>query len=462
MKRRSIRKKLHLGHWSSTLNCILAASGAAIGLNNIWQFPYVAGQHGGGLFLLVYLFLLFAVGLPLLMSEFMVGRLGKGSPIQTIRTLVDRNNGDPNWFFLGSIKTFTGFWVLSYLSVIAGWTVAYVVRAALGTFDGLTADGVNSIFTDFVQDPEKQIFWHSLFMVMTMVVVGRGIKRGFEPVVRIAVPMIFVLLAALLVYSFTLHNFDKALVQIFYPDFESFSVMSILVALGHAFFSLGLGFGVMLMYGAYLSDEASIPKVALWVIVLDTLAGLLAAVIIYSVLFSGGEEPIAGPALIFQAIPLALDSLAYSQLFTTLIFLLLTLAAWMTAIALVEPAMSWLMESHAMNRFQASLWSGIGAWLLGIVTILSFNYWAFDFNFFGIEKHLGVFDFLQILISGFLLPVAGLLVALYVGWSLSQSVTKKALKVSMKWGYPLWLWSVRITVPLLLLVLTFFIPALFL
>ena len=462
MKKRSLRKKLHLGHWSSTQNCILAASGAAIGLNNIWQFPYVAGQYGGGLFLLAYIVALFVVGLPLLMSEFMVGRLGKGSPIQTIRTLVDRNNGDPNWFLLGSIKTFTGFWILSYLSVIAGWTIAYFVRSALGTFEGLTEDGMNSIFTEFVQDPEKQIFWHSLFMVMTMTVVARGIKRGFEPVVRLVVPLIFVLLFVMLIYSVTLHGFGQAIEQIFYPDIESFSSKSILMAMGHAFFSLGLGFGVMLMYGAYLSEEASVTKVSLWVIGLDTLAGILAAIIIYSLLFSGDQVPVGGPALIFQAVPLALDQLSYSQFFTTVIFLLLALTAWMTAIGLIEPAMAWLMESHAMNRFQASLWAGFGAWLLGIVTILSFNYWAFDFNFFGIEKHLGIFDFLQIVVSNFLLPVAGMLIALYVGWSLNRKITYKALKMKKARYFIVWFWSVRLVTPVLLLILTFYIPSLFL
>jgi len=270
------------------------------------------------------------------------------------------------------------------------------------------------------------------------------------------------LLLLLLAYSVTLHGFGEAITQVFYPDFDNFSLKSVLVALGHVFFSLGLGFGVMLMYGAYLPEDVSLMKVSLWVVGLDTLAGLLAAIIIYSLLISGEQNPIAGPVLMFQAIPLVLDILPYSQFFTMLLFIVLVLAAWMTAIALIEPAMAWLMESHGMNRFQASLWIGIGAWLLGIVTILSFNYWAFDFNFFGIEKHLGIFDILQIWISSFLLPVAGMLVPLYVGWSLSRQLTEKALKFRHARVFSIWYWSVRVTVPLLMLILMFSIPSLFL
>lgn len=461
-KKKRIKKSAVSGHWSTPRNFILAASGAVIGLNNIWQFPYIAGQNGGGLFLIAYLLGVLLVAVPIFMAEVTVGRLGKGSPIQSMRHLINRVNGDPNWLLLGTLKTFTGIVVLSFLSVIGGWAIAYTVRASLGTFDGLTSDGVNSVFTQFVSDPEKQIFWHTFFIVMTMVVVARGLKRGFEPVTRYVVPAFFFVLAVLLLYALTLDQFPRAVFQMLAPDPASFSVDSLFLAIGHGFFSLGLGFGAILVYSAYMPTKASIPKVTLSVVGLDTVAGLAAGIAIYSVLFSGQQETLSGPALMFQSLPLALDVLPNGQIALTLFYLLLVLAAWMTAIALIEPAMTWLVESHDMDRFHGAIWCGIAVWLLGLVMIFSFNVWAFKFQYFGIEKHLGLFDFMQILISNFLLPTAGILMALFVGWSLNKSVIKDAIKFKSDRTYRMWLWGIRLVSPALLLITAFFIPRLFL
>lgn len=449
-------------HWSSPRLFILAASGAVIGLNNVWQFPYIAGQNGGGLFLLAYLLGILLVAAPIFMAEVTVGKLGKGSPIQSMRVLINRVKGDPNWLLLGTLKTFTGIIVLSFLSVIGGWAIAYTLRASLGTFDGLTSDGVNSVFTQFVSDPEKQIFWHTLFIVMTMVVVARGLKKGLEPVIRYVVPAFFVILAVLLLYALTLEQFPKAVLQMFALDFKSFSIDSLFLAIGHGFFSLGLGFGAILVYSSYLPPKASIPKVTFSVIGLDIVAGLVAGIAIYSILFSGEQEILSGPALMFQSLPLALDVLHNGQIVLTLFYVLLVLAAWMTAIALIESAMTWLVESHGVDRFHGAIWCGTVVWLLGLVMIFSFNVWAFKFQYFGIDKYLGLFDFVQIMISNFLLPAAGILMALFVGWSLTKSVTKDAIKFKSDKLYRAWLWGLRLVSPVLLLVTAFFIPRLFL
>lgn len=455
------RKKPAPERWSSERVFVLAASGVAIGLHNVWQFAFTVGEFGGGAFLLVYVGFLLLLGLPLLMSEIMVGRLGRGSPIHAIKTLVDRTDSDPNWHLLGSLKTFTGILVLSYLSVIAGWTLAYVLRAAWGKFDGLTADGVNGLFTAFASDPEKQIFWHSLFMMMTMVVVARGVRHGFEPVVRKLVPALFVLLLILLLYASTTAGIGKALSQVFAIDFSSLGFKGILSAMAHAFFTLSLGFGALMMYGAYLPEDASITRASLAIIALDTLAGLMAAIVVTAILIAGDQLAVAGPLLVFQALPLALDVLPHSELVATLLFLFLGIAAWLTAIALVEPAMAWLTVAHQMTRFQAAIWCGLSAWALGIVTILSFNYWAFDFEFFGIKKHLGFFDMLQIVTSNFLLPLAGLLVALFAGWSLERGITGETLKIRSPYLYNTWLWLVRAIVPVLLVIIAVSVSRLF-
>lgn len=448
--------------WSSSKLFVLAAAGAAIGLNNFWQFPYLVGQHGGGLFILTYLVCLALVAWPVLVSEIAVGRLGRGSPIQTVRTLVNRTDSDPNWHVLGSIKTFTGVFILSYLSVIAGWCLAYTLRAASGTFDGLTAAGMNSLFSDFVHDPEKQAFWHTLFMIMVMVVAARGLKAGFEPVVRWLMPSLLAVLALLLVYSTGLDGFSKSVLTVFMPEPETWGIKSILVALGHAFFSLGLGYGALLMYSAYLPAQASVARVSLGVIGLDTLVALVASVVVFALLFSGGQESLTGPSLVFQAVPLALDVLPFGRMVLIAFYLVLVLAAWLTAIALVEPVMRWLIESHDMSRFRAAIWTGMGVWLFGLVNILSFEYWAFEFEYFGIKKYLGLFDSLQIFTSNFLLPLAGILVALFAGWSLNDSLDAETLGLKPMWLYKLWLWLVRLVAPLLLVIVAISVPKLFL
>lgn len=455
-------KSVEANRWSSGAMFVLAAAGAAIGLNNFWQFPYLVGQHGGGLFILTYLVCLALVAWPILVSEIAVGRLGRGSPIQAVRKLVNSTNSDPNWYVLGSIKTFTGVFILSYLSVIAGWCMAYAVRAASGMFDGLTSAGMNSLFSDFVHDPEKQAFWHTLFIITTLVVAARGLKGGFEPVVRRVMPLLLLVLLLLLAYSASLGSFGNSLLAVFAPEPETWGIKSVLVALGHAFFSLGLGYGALLMYSAYLPDKASVARVSLGVIGLDTTVALLASVVVFALLLGGGQESLTGPSLVFQAIPLALDVLPYGRAVLVAFYLVLVLAAWLTAIALVEPVMTWLIESHAMSRFRAAIWTGFGVWLFGLVCILSFEYWAFEFEYFGIKKYLGLFDSLQIFTSNFLLPLAGMLVALFAGWALNDSLDADALGLRPLWLYKTWLWLARLVAPLLLIVVAISVPKLFL
>lgn len=448
--------------WSSGRLFVWAASGAAIGLNNIWQFPYFLGQHGSGAFLFVYILCLLVIALPLLMAHLMLGRAGRKSPIDSINLLIDKCHSDPIWTVLGWMLTLSGFFVLSYLSVIAGWTISYAVRALVGSFGGLTADGINSVFNGLVSDPEKQIFWHSLFMMMTMIVAGRGIKSGFEPVIKAAVPTLFVLLALLLAYASATNEIERTLTYLFYFDLSNINSQGILVAMGHAFFSLGLGFGVMMAYSAYLPSQVSIIKVSTWVIFLDLLVGILAGIIVYAILFSADIAVDSGPMLVFQSIPLALDSMPLGALVGTLFFVLLTLTAWLTAIALIEPIMQWCCCHYQCSRFSASIVCGLVIWCLGVVIILSFNYWSFSFDYFGYEKNLGFFDTLQIITSNFLLPLAGILLALFAGWAIDKNISREQLNLKYKFIFDIWLWLMRIIIPLILFTVMFSIPKLFL
>ena len=447
--------------WSSTTLFVLAASGAAIGFNNIWQFPFLAGQYGGGAFVIVYLFCVLLIGLPLLMAEVMLGRMGRGSPIYTFRYLAARARGDPKWALVGWFVVLGGFLIFSYLSVIAGWTIAYTLRFAVGAFVGQTADGVGSLFTALTRDPERQLFWHSVFILMTMVPAARGVRAGLEAVIKYAVPLLFILLLILLAYAATTEAFGRALVYLFQPDFTKLSSAGVLAAMGHAFFSLGLGVGVMLMYGAYLDSEVSIPRVSLAVVGLDTMVALLGSVVVFSLLFSGGVESASGPALVFQALPLAFDHIPFGHFFGTVFFGLLVIIAWMTGVALIEPVMVWLAQHFDMDRFKAAMVSGAVAWTLGLVTILSFNHWKFEFRFLGVVKKLGFFDVLQILTAHFLLPLGGIFIALFAGWALKPAMTREQLALRSPCAFDIWLWLMRLVIPLLIFMVFLNITQLF-
>ncbi len=450
-----------LAHWSSPRVLVLAAAGAAIGFNNFWQFPHLLGSYGGGAFLIVYLGCLALIGVPLLMAELMLGRLGRASPVGTLRHLAGLVRSDPNWAMVGAMGVIAGFLIFTYLSVIAGWTFAYTLRALVGAFAGLTADGIGSQFAQLVKDPEKQLFWYTLFVGATLLAAARGLRAGVEIAVRLVVPLLLILLGALLVYAATTGGIGRALAQLFVPDFTRLGSAGILNAMTHALFTLGLGTGVMLMYGAYATAHTPLARVSLRVVALDTLTGLAAAVIIFSVLYAGGVEPVAGAALVFQALPLAFDHIPLGGVAGTAFFLLLTLVAWVSALAFIEPALVWLGERYGLSRRRAALVCGVAGWLLGVVVMLSFNAWAFSFKFFGVVKKLGMFDVLQILTAHLLLPLGGILLALFAGWVVRPATSREALGLRSPCSFDAWLWSVRVVIPLLLVIVMLSLSDLF-
>ncbi len=457
---RSGRKTVY-ERWSSPGMFVLAAGGAAIGFNNFWQFPQLAAQYGGGAFLIVYLLCVLVIGWPLLMAEYALGRSGRASPVATFRFLARRVHATALWKVVGGMGVLSVFLILSYLSVIAGWVIAYTLRAGYGVFSGLTADGMNAQFAQLVKDPEKQLFWHTLFITMTMIVAGRGVRHGLESLVRYAVPLLLVLLLALTVYAATTDAFDYAVTLLFLPDFSKLSGAGVLAAMSQAFFSLGLGAGAMLMYGAYLGVEARIPRLSLYVAGVDTLTSLVISLVVFSILSAGNVDLSSGPSLVFQALPLALDHVPFGRVWMTVFFVLLVLVAWISAISLAEPVMVWLSERFGMSLLRSAILCGVGAWTLGVVTILSFNTWAFSFRVFGIVKKLGFFDVMQVVTAQLLLPVSGILIALFVGWVLKPDMTREALHMRSTWLHSVWLWLMRVVVPVLLLIVLFNLPDLF-
>ncbi|UCC55712.1 MAG: sodium-dependent transporter [Gammaproteobacteria bacterium] len=444
----TVRASIH-GQWSTRLAFILAATGSAVGLGNIWKFPYIAGENGGGAFVLVYLGCIAIIGIPIMMSEVMLGRRGRQSPINTMHTLASEENVSPHWKWLGWAGVVSGFLILSYYSVIAGWALAYVFRTGSGLITGQTADGIQSIFSDLVSDPERLLAWHTIFMVMTMTVVARGVRSGLERAVRLLMPALFVLLIVLVGYAWNTGSFDQGVDFLFTPDFSKIDADGVLTAMGHAFFTLSLGMGAIMVYGSYLPDNVSIAKTSIAVSAMDTLVALLAGMAIFPIVFANGLEPGAGPGLIFQTLPIAFGHMDYGAFFGMLFFILLVFAAWTSAISLIEPAVAWLVENRGMNRVFASAVAGLATWLFGLLTVFSFNIWADVKLLSGIKvfQDSTIFDLLDYLTANIMLPLGGLLIAVFAVWQMSRNSSVDELSMGDGFFYKIWRFLVKYITP---------------
>ena len=449
----SQRESIH-GQWSSRLAFILAATGSAVGLGNIWKFPYIAGENGGGAFVLVYLLCIAVIGIPIMMAEVLVGRRGRQSPINTMRTLAAEEGASRFWKLLGWAGVLAGFLILSYYSVIAGWAMSYVFRTGSGLFTGLTADGVQSIFNNLISDPERLLAWHTLFMVMTMIIVARGVRSGLEKAVKLLMPILFVILFVLVGYAWNSGAFDEGVKFLFQPDFGALTANGVLIAMGHAFFTLSLGMGAIMVYGSYLPGDASIAKTSIAVSLMDTMVALLAGLAIFPIVFANGLEPGAGPGLIFQTLPIAFGHMQYGAFFGMLFFILLVFAAWSSSISLIEPAVAWLVENKGMTRVYASIVAGFATWFTGLLTVLSFNLWSEVklLSMIEVFEDYTVFDLLDYLTANIMLPLGGLLIAIFAAWKMSRASSVDELGMGDRFFYRLWRFLVRYITPVAVII----------
>ena len=421
------------GEWSSRFAFILAATGSAVGLGNIWKFPYITGENGGGAFVIVYLLCVLLIGIPIMMAETMLGRRSRQNPIETMKTLADEAGADKNWYYLGWMGVIAGFLILSYYSVIAGWASAYVLKAFTGSFFGADATAIKGLFDNFVASPVQLIFWHSLFMLATMLIVVRGVNSGIEQAVRFLMPSLFVLLMLLVAYAMTTGSYDQGIKFLFTPDFSKLTANGVLTAMGHAFFTLSLGMGAIMVYGSYLPKDVSIAKTVFLIAGTDTVVALLAGIAIFPIVFASGLEPAAGPGLIFQTLPIAFGNMTGGWLFGILFFVMLVFAALSSSISLIEPAIAWLVENKNMSRKQACIWSGSITWLLGFGTIFSFNVWS-ELKIFDRT----IFQLLDYLTANLMLPIGGFCIAVFAGWIMKQQHTEQELGMSNALGYQVW------------------------
>jgi NSS family neurotransmitter:Na+ symporter len=436
------------GLWSSRLAFVLAATGSAVGLGNIWKFPYITGENGGGAFVLVYLVCIAVVGIPIMMAEVMIGRRGGRSPVNSLRLIAERDRLNPAWKLVGAVGILAGFLILSFYSVIGGWAVSYVGTTASGALTGQSAEAVGAIFSDLLSNPMTLLLWHTVFMALVMVVVARGVRSGLERAVSILMPGLFVLLLIMVGYAMTTGAFGRAAAFLFQPDFSKLTTSGVLIALGHAFFTLSLGLAVMMAYGSYLPKHVSIAKTSITVSVIDTAVALLAGLAIFPVVFANGLEPGAGPGLIFQTLPLAFGQMPLGAFFGTLFFVLLIFAAWTSGISLLEPIVEWLEEQKGLNRAVSTLGAGFICWALGIASILSLNLWSdvAPLSFIPALEGKTIFDLLDFFTANILLPLGGLLVALFAGWVMSRQAMENELSLSAP-AFNLWFITVRFLTP---------------
>jgi len=431
------------GEWSSRTAFILAATGSAVGLGNIWKFPYITGENGGGAFVLIYILCVLFIGIPIMLAEVYLGKRGRLNPIASIRYIANKENRSKHWQIIGFIGILAGILILSFYSVIAGWTMAYATRTAFGVINNIDAVGAALMFTDFVSDPERLLAWHTIFCIITAVVVSKGVKSGLESAVIRLMPALLVLLLALVIFSAIEGDFKNGIKFMLYPDFSIVTWETVLIAMGQAFFSLSLGMGALMVYGSYLSSDISIPQTCVIVALLDTLVALLAGLAIFPIVIASGLEMGSGPGLLFETMTVAFGAMPGGQLFGTLFFILLIFAAWTSSISLIEPMVIWLIEKYNMTRIKAATLAAGLAWFLGIGTIISFNIGS-EIKIFDMT----IFQVLEYLTANILLPAGGFLIIIFVGWFIAKENIDSELKIQSKILKTIWYFSVRIIAPL--------------
>lgn len=406
-------------NFGSKIGAILAAAGSAVGLGNIWRFPYEAGNHGGAAFILIYLGCVCLLGLPIMIAEFTVGRRSKASTGKAYSILAPGTQ----WKWIGYLGVLAGALILGYYSVVAGWTLEYIVEALGNGFAGKGAEDFVASFQSFSQDPVRPLVWLVVFLLATHFIVVKGVKKGIERSAKILMPMLFILIFILAVCSMTLPNAGKGLEFLLKPDFSKVDQDVFLGAMGQAFFSLSLGMGCLSTYASYFGSETKLGKTALSVGIIDTFVAILAGFIIFPAAFSVGIQPDAGPSLIFITLPnvfqQAFGAIPYlPMLFSVMFYVLLALAALTSTISMHEVVTAFLNEQFGLSRSKAAIIVTSFCTVLGVASSLSLGIWS-EYTLFG----LGCFDFLDFLTAKIMLPLGGLLVAVFVAWYLKRSVS---------------------------------------
>ena len=440
--------------WGSRLGFILAAVGSAVGLGNLWKFPYITFENGGGAFVLVYLCAIVLVGAPIMLAEILLGRRAKQGPVGAFRLLGRGRPGGLAWTGVGILGVVTGFVILSYYSVVAGWTLRYIVLALSGKLAPLADDpaALQTFFVTFLSNPYQQTFFHVLFMGATVGVVFFGVGHGIERAAKVLMPILFVIILALIFYVMWIPGFQQALAFIFKPNFSELTSGGVLEALGHSFFTLSLGMGAMLTYGSYMSKKTSIPRAAITICVLDTVIAVMACVVMFSIIFSFDFDITKSSTILFTTLPVVFFKLPGGALISALFYVLVAFAALTSTISLLEVVASYAIDELGWTRRKATLIMGGTIALFGVLNALSLGGVGSlsGINLIGRPSTAGVFGTLDYLASNWFLPVGGFLIALFVGWVLTKDETRQELEAGhgRMSTFSVWRFLIRFAAPL--------------
>lgn len=440
--------------WSSRMAFILAAVGCAVGLGNIWLFPYTAGANGGGAFVLVYLGAVVLLALPVLMVELMIGRRGAAAPPAAIAAVADESGHSRNWRWMGILLGGVGaILALAFYCVVGGWTMAYVFKTAAGQLQQIDAAQSEVIFNELNSEPGSLLPWVTAFFAATIFISARGVHAGIERAVKFMMPALFLMLVAMVIYAASVGDFSRAVGFLFTPDFSKIDSQVVLRAFGQAFFTVSVGITNMMAYGAYLQRDARLPQASAVIVGADTVVALLAGLAIFPIIFQYGLEPTAGEGLVFMTLPIAFGQVPGGLVFGTVFFVLLLFAALTSSIGMLEPPVAWLMDAMKLRRHSAALLAGSIAFALGLLAALSFSVLS-EFQPLGgiaMFENMRFFEMFIYLVTSVLMPFGGLVLTVFAGWLMKKQFSRDELfegRDSLL--YRAWLIIVRFVAPAIL------------
>lgn len=440
--------------WSSRWGFLLAAVGFAVGMGNIWRFPYVLGENGGSAFLFIYLAMALGIGLPLLITEISIGRRGKSSATGSYRAVAAECGKSRIWGNVGTLGIFCAFVILSYYTVISGWTLDYFLKAASGSLNGADADSSSAMFSGLLNNPGKLLFWNTAVHLLIIFVIRRGVQGGIESAVKILMPALFVSLIFMVIYGAIAGDMPAALNFLLKPDFSKVTLGTAMMAIGQAFFSIGIGMGSLVVFGAYMPKDFSIVRSATAVIFLDTGVAVVAGLAIFPLVFQYGLDAGSGAGLIFQTLPMAFGQMPGGQIVGSIFFILLISAALSSCIGLAEGTTNWVDEHWGIPRKKGIIYVAIAAWLLGVLSIISLGEWSnyYPLDFVPSYEGKNIFNALDHLAANNLLLVGGALSAIFFGWLVPKALKLDEMDVNDGILFKIWRVLIRFVIPPILVV----------
>ena len=441
-------------HWSSRFGFLMASVGFAVGLGNIWRFPYITGENGGAAFVLIYLACAFGIGAPILIAEILIGRRGQASPTTALARLASESGSSVHWRLVGAMGLLAAYTIEIVYAVVVGWVLWYLFKAITTGFVDVDSIAANAEFAAVLDDNLGMLFWTLVGLAITGLIIYAGVKDGIERAVIVMMPLLFVLMAGLALYNYLTppagshgHGFSRAVTWLFTPDFSKIGFDTVLAAIGQAFFSLSVAMAGMMVYGSYLPKSVSITRSALIIVTMDTGVALLAGLVVFPVVFHNGMDPAAGAGLIFKTLPVGFAQMPGGHVFSVLFFLMLAVAGITSMVGLVEAVNSWLEDRFNMPRHHSALLVVGSIAVLSILSIVSYNvmdHWTFNGKNFN--------DSLDYFSNQILLPLGGLLIAIFAGWILRREVTQNELSTTAQ-EYAIWYFLIRYVVPPAVLVI---------